>query len=214
MLKEVVFRGCESIPRIEDAIRHAMKRVERQVSRFDPESSFLRVVLAAQGRQVRHKASVRLSIRGATLNSSEERPDAVDIELSSEAILAPVIETLRVNSEERRKTDERYDVYRKLLRRMKTLSESREVPLNIDKRRKMAVAEKELADLQEELSPTREDESDETKKDMDVVLDEALKILSDFSTFPEARLAPTSAAAAKDDKKSWPAMIEQMLRNL
>ena len=77
MLKEVVFRGCESTPRIEDALRHVLKRVDRQVSRFDPESAFLRVVLAAEGRQVRHKASVRLSIRGATLNSSEERPDPV-----------------------------------------------------------------------------------------------------------------------------------------
>jgi len=77
MLKEVVFRGCESTPRIEDALRGALKRVDRQVSRFDPESAFLRVVLAVQGRQIRHRASVRLSIRGANLHSSEERPDPV-----------------------------------------------------------------------------------------------------------------------------------------
>ena len=73
MLKDVVFRGCESTPHIEDALRHAISRVERQVSRFDPESSYLRVVISANGNRVRHKASVRLSIRGATLTASEEK---------------------------------------------------------------------------------------------------------------------------------------------
>jgi DNA-directed RNA polymerase specialized sigma24 family protein/ribosome-associated translation inhibitor RaiA len=77
MLKEIVFRGFESTPRIENALRHAVKRVERQVSRFDPESSYLRVVLTASGNRVRHKASVRLSIRGATLNASEENANPI-----------------------------------------------------------------------------------------------------------------------------------------
>jgi DNA-directed RNA polymerase specialized sigma24 family protein/ribosome-associated translation inhibitor RaiA len=72
MLKEVVFRGFESTPRIENALRHAVKRKERQVSPIDPESSYLRIVLAANGNRVRHKVSVRLSIRGTTLHASEE----------------------------------------------------------------------------------------------------------------------------------------------
>ena len=76
MLKEVVFRGFESTPRIEDVLRQATKRVARQVSRFDPESSHLRVVLGVDGNGARHRASIRLSIRGAVIHASEEHADA------------------------------------------------------------------------------------------------------------------------------------------
>lgn len=130
--------------------------------------------------------------------------------------LDSVVEALRARSKDRRRTDKRYEVYKKLLRRIKALSESREVPLNIDERRKMAATEKELANLQEELSPVRENESDNGNgdKDVDVVLAEAFRILSDFSDCEEARLRPEPVEAATNGKKSWPELIEQMLRKL
>ncbi len=71
MLREVVYRGLEMTPRIEEAMRQAAGRLERQVSRFDPETAFLRVVLADHPRRRRCDVSARLTVRGTVLHARE-----------------------------------------------------------------------------------------------------------------------------------------------
>lgn len=127
--------------------------------------------------------------------------------------LAAAIEALRQESDVRRAADPRYAAYSELLRRIEVLNESRQVPLNLERRRAMAVAEKELADLQKKLSPRSVVDSDREDENVDVVLDEALKVLAALTQFEEATLQP-AIESATNDKKSWPELIEQMLRNL
>jgi len=129
--------------------------------------------------------------------------------------LAAVIEALRKESDARRASDPRHAAYNELLQRIEVLNESREVPLNLASRRAMALAEKELADLHKEISLGSVVDSDreDGQENVDIVLDEALKVLAALTQFEEATLQP-AIESATHDKKSWPELIEQMLRNL
>jgi DNA-directed RNA polymerase specialized sigma24 family protein/ribosome-associated translation inhibitor RaiA len=77
MLREVVFRGLDATPRLEEALRQATRRLERVVSRFDPETAFLRVVLAAHRKLPRYDVSTRLTVRGGMMHARETQPDPV-----------------------------------------------------------------------------------------------------------------------------------------
>ncbi|MFQ5766436.1 MAG: HPF/RaiA family ribosome-associated protein [Acidobacteriota bacterium] len=77
MLREIVYRGVESAPRVEDALGGVIRRLERQVSRFDPVSAFLRVVLEGHSGKPRFNVSARLTLRGGLLQAREERRDPV-----------------------------------------------------------------------------------------------------------------------------------------
>jgi DNA-directed RNA polymerase specialized sigma24 family protein len=77
MLREVVFRGLEATPRVEDALRQATRRLERVVSRFDPQTAHLRVVVASHRKRARFDVSARLTVRGGLLHARESRPDPV-----------------------------------------------------------------------------------------------------------------------------------------
>ena len=78
MRREVVYRGMDAAPkRLTEALDRATERLERQVSRFDSRSAFLRVVVAAHPTRTRHSVSIRLTLRGAGLHAREEREDPV-----------------------------------------------------------------------------------------------------------------------------------------
>ena len=78
MRREVVYRGMDAAPkRVAEALDRATQRLERQISRFDSRSAFIRVVLATHPTRTRHTASIRLSLRGAVLHAREERNDPV-----------------------------------------------------------------------------------------------------------------------------------------
>jgi carboxyl-terminal processing protease len=129
--------------------------------------------------------------------------------------LAATIVTLRKQSTQRLAQDERYAAYLQLLGRIEELNTKREISLVLDDRRTMAAADKELNDLQEELAPAEGAlEEGEDKPRVDIVLDEALRILADYSTAEVARLTPSVEAATSTAKKRWPDLIEDMLKNL
>lgn len=78
MRREVVYRGMDAAPkRVSDALERATLRIEKQVSRFDPRSAFLRVVVAGHPTRTRHSVSIRLTLRGGVLHAREESTDAV-----------------------------------------------------------------------------------------------------------------------------------------
>ncbi|MFQ5671254.1 MAG: HPF/RaiA family ribosome-associated protein [Acidobacteriota bacterium] len=77
MLREMVYRGLDPTPRVEDALRRATRRLDRKISRFDTESSLLRTVLESHRNRPRFNISAHLTIRGATLHAREERSDPV-----------------------------------------------------------------------------------------------------------------------------------------
>ncbi|MCL1856590.1 MAG: carboxy terminal-processing peptidase [Kiritimatiellaeota bacterium] len=101
--------------------------------------------------------------------------------------LAPMIATLREKSDERLAHDERWQKHLKHLQLAKETHDTKEIPLNIDKRREHAATLKELkltdADFDDDPdldADARADEKAAAKRAKDVVLDETLRILVDY----------------------------------
>ncbi len=129
--------------------------------------------------------------------------------------LSTIIASLQQKSTERLGDDPRFAAYKKLLQRIEKINSNKEISLNIEERRKMAVADKELSELQEKLMPATDDgiasdDGEEDEEHSDIVLDEAVKVMGDYMGYEEAKFSVTDDAI----KSSWPKMIEDLLKNL
>ncbi len=96
--------------------------------------------------------------------------------------LAPVVERVRLSSQRRRLSNERYKAYINLLRRVADVTRRDTYTLNIDKRRELNESEEKLADMSEALmdeesNNAAEENGEALKKDL--VLRETLNILAD-----------------------------------
>jgi carboxyl-terminal processing protease len=100
------------------------------------------------------------------------------------ADLTTAIPVLRKQSEERRERDSRFGTFRRIVERTNAMSKRTDMPLNMDERRALAREEKELVDLQNKLTTagSAPAEKNGKKKDGDLILDEALAVLSDLVT--------------------------------
>lgn len=90
--------------------------------------------------------------------------------------VAKFVPQLKESSAQRLAKNERYTRYCALVRHIQEVSERREVPLEINARRKVMKAENEMRKLED----TEGESSAKGGRDDDVVLDEALNILSDL----------------------------------
>lgn len=138
----------------------------------------------------------------------------------SVADLSDIIVSLQAKSTARLSVDERFAAYQKLLQRIEKINNNKEVSLNISERREMAESDKELSELQEKLMPLDDgfsdsdrsdaDENEEKEDCSDIVLDEAVKVMSDYMGYEESKISITDDTS----KTSWPKLIEEMLKNL
>ncbi len=131
--------------------------------------------------------------------------------------LGMVITELQQKSKERLAHDPRFEAYQKLLKRIEKINNNKSISLNIDERRKRAIADKELSDLQEKLMPADDgfedpENPDNEEKDeySDIVLDEAVKVMGDYMGHEESKFSMTDDTS----RISWPKLIEEMLKNL
>lgn len=98
--------------------------------------------------------------------------------------LQQFVPQLRERSEERRRTDERFQAYQQLLERVAAINKDPVLSLNVDDRRDLAEAEQRLTDLQKQLAfESGDDEDDDDARDL--VLMEGLAILSDLGNIQE-----------------------------
>lgn len=118
--------------------------------------------------------------------------------------LTDEISDIREKSIERRKNSEQFKVYAKLLDQMKSIYESDEVPLNLDKRLKVARAEREIVLMQRKLSAIDDEEEDGTEKDTrnDLVLQETLQILADLVSLDQRATEDLNAEVKTEEEKS------------
>ena len=118
--------------------------------------------------------------------------------------LTPILPELRARSELRRGSDPRFEAYRQLLERVEKMNADAEVPLNIDRRREIARAEKELSELQESLAEQEAGEGD-SEQTTDLVLEEALRILADIVIFepPPPPSPPAPERNVADSIADW-----------
>ena len=98
--------------------------------------------------------------------------------------LRACIPLLLKKSEKRRLESEQFCAYAELLERVKDMNEAREITLNLEERKRLALAEENLRELQEKLSGESE-EDDDKEAAQDIVLDESLGILSDYVSIKE-----------------------------
>lgn len=94
------------------------------------------------------------------------------------ANLDSILPVLKQQSEERQQKDPQFMAYRSLVEQLGERQKASEISLNLDERLKFARSEKELQKL---LQNTDGKDVEKDKKNQDVILDEALKILSDFT---------------------------------
>jgi carboxyl-terminal processing protease len=106
------------------------------------------------------------------------------------ADLGAAIPALRRQSEQRRAQNPRFASYRRLVEQTEAMSKRTELPLNIDERRALARQEKDLIDLQNRLIAAEgggaEKDREKDRKNGDLVLDEALNVLSDLAALRPA----------------------------
>ncbi len=96
---------------------------------------------------------------------------------------------LRAASEARRSDSERFDAYQQLLDRIKAINDAEELPLDLEGRIGLARSERDLAELQESLIPESREDNGDNEKHADLVLEEALQILADFTGTQHATAA-------------------------
>jgi carboxyl-terminal processing protease len=99
------------------------------------------------------------------------------------ADLQPLVTELRERSEKRREGDARFTAEKQLLDRLSALQKTREIPLNLDERMRMAREEKALETMEREAETPG---GDGEKTDKDLILREALRILADAAAGPAA----------------------------
>jgi carboxyl-terminal processing protease len=118
----------------------------------------------------------------------DKLPNALDWSSVSPVTYAPyadmtkVIPSLRERSTQRRATDERYQNYTRLLKRVETFNATATLPLNLTARKSKAREERELYAMQdkllEETSGSKND--DEDSLNGDIVLRESLEVIGDM----------------------------------
>ena len=129
--------------------------------------------------------------------------------------LEPGLGKLRERSRQRRDSDPRFAAYRKLLERIDAMNKTRELPLDLATRREFARTEKELAELQNKLSPEEEanqEENGATRRD--VVLAEALSVLVDYVALCEGEPALFAQPAASSKRGLAESIMDWMKSNL
>jgi carboxyl-terminal processing protease len=94
------------------------------------------------------------------------------------AVLDTILPALKQQSEERQRKDSRFAAYRNLVEQIGERQKASEISLNIEERLRLARSEKELQKL---LQDTHDKDAERDEKKQDIILDEALKILSDFA---------------------------------
>lgn len=104
-----------------------------------------------------------------------------------------ILPEIKERAEKRHATDPSYKKYLELVERMSARQRSREVPLNLEERIKMAREERELQRVLKEMSGAEPANKDD-KLAQDIVLQEGLWVLSDWIAFRKA--AERMAAAA------------------
>jgi carboxyl-terminal processing protease len=113
------------------------------------------------------------------LPNALEWSQAPEVMYSPFAELSTIIPQLAAASAERRRNDERFLAYAKLLARVETMNNQAELSLKLDTRHQQARAERELSDAQNRL--LEQSAGDNTDKDrQDLVLRETLSILADY----------------------------------
>ena len=106
------------------------------------------------------------------------------------ADLESILPVLKQQAAERQQKDPQFTAYRHLVEQLGERQKSNEISLNLDERLTFARSEKELQKL---LQKTDGKDAGKDKNNQDVILDEALKILSDFTIL---RKKPTDVITA------------------
>ena len=94
------------------------------------------------------------------------------------ADLDSILPALKLRSEERQQKDPKFAAYRSLVEQLGERQKASDISLNLEERLKLARSEKELQEL---LQDTNGKDAKKEKKNQDIILNEALKILSDFT---------------------------------
>jgi carboxyl-terminal processing protease len=118
---------------------------------------------------------------------------------SPDTNMPSIISILAAKSEKRRAADPRFAARAKFLDRVRTLNKTEELPLDLAARKKMAETEKELSELEEEISGPDESENKDNTLNNDLVLSEGLRILADYVSL-EPRTAPQPVPVPEEKK--------------
>ena len=94
------------------------------------------------------------------------------------ADLGPILPVLKQQSDERQQKDPQFMAYRSLVEQLGARQKASEISLNLGERLDFARSEKELQKL---LQKTDGKDAEKNKNNQDIILNEALKILSDFT---------------------------------
>lgn len=124
------------------------------------------------------------------------------------ADLRTIVAALREKSEDRRANDPRFEVYNRLLQRVRAVNEKKLMPLQLAARLRMAREERELAELQRDLTPDDTDTEGESRR-KDLVMDEGLRILADLTRLQGE--AP-EVADGSDKKKDLSQLLQRLIR--
>ncbi len=107
------------------------------------------------------------------------------------AHLDSILPVLKQQSRERQETNPQFTAYRSLVEKLGERQKSREISLNLDERLQLARSEKELQKL---LQKTDAKGEEKDAKNQDIILNEALNILSDFTILQQK---PTDVLTAE-----------------
>ncbi len=118
---------------------------------------------------------------------------------------------LRAASQARRRDSERFAAYHKLLARIQAINDAAELPLDLEGRLALARSERDLAELQESLIPEDDDREDDKGGQADLVLEEALQILADFTGTQHATAALRQQEDLQD-RNSLMRVFDQLLQ--
>jgi carboxyl-terminal processing protease len=118
---------------------------------------------------------------------------------------------LRAASEARRRKSERFGAYQKLLDRIKAINDAEELPLDLEGRLALARSERDLAELQESLIPEPDSDESDKGEQADLVLEEALQILADFTGTQHATAALRQEENLQD-RNPLMRMFDQLLQ--
>lgn len=147
----------------------------------------------------------------------ESLPNAMEWSRIRPAVFRPLspgvarwVDALRDGSAERRENNPRFMAYMQLVDRLRVLNESQVVPLGIERRRALAREEKKLRDLQQEVDPEDATAPENGRKRPDLVLDEALRILSDLAAMEDA--ADVKSQTTRSDASGVADQIAEWLR--
>jgi len=136
-------------------------------------------------------------------------------EYSPSGDLSSVIPALKVTSARRRVENPDLAAYAKLLSHVNLVSKREELPLNIIERKKLARTEKELSDLQSELTPGEDNAAQsEQKGKRDVVLAESLKILADLVALQKKGPEPNAEQVTSNNKDPVQVIAEWLKNKL